>query len=203
MAEPVWEQVREWLNGRGIRHQEFADRCKIDRALLSRYLNGHRRPSSGHRLAIARETAGEFRPEAWDGPLAAALEREREREPWEQQQPASDRRPVAPPRELGTTPDELRESIRAIERDLSAPGLTPPQRTQLHRAKVAALTALSRLEERAGIQDHPEFCDLIEDLVTAVCEELGPNAPPGIEARIAERFEHRQVERSDARRVAA
>jgi hypothetical protein len=106
--------------------------------------------------------------------------------------------PVAqlPLRELGATPDELRQSIREIDRDLRGPALTAPQRTQLHRAKVAALTSLARLEERAAIHEHAEFGDLVEDLVEAVLEVLGPQAPPGLEARIADSFEARQVARA-------
>lgn len=117
----------------------------------------------------------------------------------EEPEPASEERPTAEPDvPLGTTADELRRSVQRLERLARKPGITPAQAATAEGKRVTALTALSRLEERAAIADHPDFTGLLEDLVAAVVAELGPDAPEGLEARIADRFEALQTARAAA-----
>ncbi len=129
-------------------------------------------------------------------------------ETWEllgppEQEPASEERPAFAPRELGTTLEELWETVAGIDSDLQSKGITVSQRTGLRKARSSALSSIARLEERQAIHEHPDYGPLVEDLVTAVVVELGPNAPDGIEARIADRLEALQVQRGVAPRKAA
>lgn len=172
MDEPVGDRIRDWLAEREIRHQEFADRCQIDRALLSRYLNGHRRPSPKHRRAIERETNGEFSYAAWDEPLAG----ERRSEP-----PASEERPVAeaqlPPLE-GTPAERLRTLETWLEGlARSGAGLS----TDLHRAvttMISSLQAQIRAKPLPALHEHPDWARAIEVVLDGV--EGLPGGPQAV-----------------------
>lgn len=191
MDEPVGYRIRDWLAEREIRHQDFADRCKIDRALLSRYLNGHRRPSPKHRHAIERETQGAFPPASWDEPLAS----ERSDAP-----PASEDRPLVDSDEpLGDTAEELRASADRLKKRARNPSLTAQQQTQAERACSIALGSLLRLEKGGAIHEHPDARGFLEDHLRAVTEVVGPE----MALRIAERVAEFQSAREPRQRKAA
>jgi hypothetical protein len=110
---------------------------------------------------------------------------------------------------VGGLQEEAQRSLglmtQLIEGAIAAGGVTTAQIAAYQGGQLRALGILEKLTRRREIHDHPDFDGLIEDLTDAVEEVLGPNAPTGLRARIAEAFEVRQLERLDSktRRAAA
>lgn len=96
---------------------------------------------------------------------------------------------------LGSTRDELDSTIRQIDAALRG-RVTEGQRVQLLGKRASALMSRARLEERQAIVDHPDFAPLVEDLVAAVRSVFGPDAPDGLEARLADELERLQAARA-------
>jgi hypothetical protein len=106
--------------------------------------------------------------------------------------------PLPPLRELRGPLEELRHQAQLLTRQLERPDLTPTQLAQVSNALRALHRQMTAVREQAPIHDHEAFDGLAEDMVAAVVEELGPDAPDGIEWRIAERFEELQARRAEA-----
>lgn len=105
--------------------------------------------------------------------------------------------PLPPARELAAPDEELRRRAQLLTRHLEREDLEPRQVAQVSNA-LASIDRLVLARERSErpIDEHPAFEPLLEDLVAAVLDALGPRAPEGIEAEIAEAFERRQAERA-------
>lgn len=112
--------------------------------------------------------------------------------------PASERRAVAPspPRELGGLEEELRLVARRLAAKLEEPEITAQAAGALSGRLMQTLKALEAHRASRPIHEHPEFDGLVEDLVEAVVEELGPKAQAGLEERIAARLEELQAARA-------
>jgi transcriptional regulator with XRE-family HTH domain len=188
-----WRDLDAWRTERNLTYRELADKLGCAAGGITGWKNG--RPPSGLHLdrieALARIDRDAWTWWTQDEPLDASA---RPSSP----PPASERRAAAPPAEtpLGTTPDELRASASRCKALAKQAGLSPTQQAQLEGKTISALTALARLEERQAIHEHPDFAPLVEDLVLAVRSALGPDAPDGIESRIADELERLQATRS-------
>ena len=110
--------------------------------------------------------------------------------------------PLPPPRELAAPDEELRRRAKLLTRQLEH--MIESRSEPRHISNVAnALAVVDKLmlaRERGArlIYEHPDFEGMVMDLVAAVVAELGPNAPEGLEGRVAERFEELQAERASS-----
>jgi hypothetical protein len=186
-----WLALERWLATESTTYKTLGEQIGCSAALIAGWKKG-RSVSPAYLPRIERMCG--IDPAAWtwwlqDEPLDATT---RASSP----PPASERR-AAPPVEttLGSTPDELRASASRCKALAKQAGLSPTQQAQLEGKTISALTALARLEERQAIHEHPDFSPLVEDLVLAVRSVLGPNAPDGIESRIADELERLQAAR--------
>lgn len=159
--------------------------CGVSRQYVTGWRNGKPVPPK-HWPTVARVTG--IPVEVWEtwellGPAEAEAA------------PASEEQPIAA-RPLGSTREELDATVQAIDATLQGPGVTPAQRASLLKGRTSAIVAKARLEERQAIHEHPDFPPLVEDLVAAVRAALGPDAPDGLESRIADELERLQVARA-------
>lgn len=161
-----------------------AERFAVTRAAIAKHLKNclapapaESPPDSGARLA---PVAGKGEAAVHDPPTA-----------------------LPPPRELAAPDEELRRRATLLTRHLERPDLEPRQVAQVSNA-LASIDRLVLARERsaAPIDEHPDFEGVVEDLVSAVLDTLGPRAPEGIEAQIAAAFEERQATRAGAHRPA-
>lgn len=188
-----WLAFEAWRLGNAQTYQNVADALAVTKPAISNWKAG-RLPGEATRKHV--ELLADVPPDAWTWWVRS--------EGAADSSPESERRPSAPEalRELGTTRDELRATVRSIDRVRAKGGLSPAQEATLLGKRTSALTALARLEERQSLEDHPDFDALLEDIIGAVVDVLGPDAPEGIEARIADQLEARAQMRAQ-RRVAA
>lgn len=163
----------------------------IHRTAVHKWRSERRAPEA-HRGAIATLTG--IAVEAWDTwePNGEPIPDPKADEP------KGPKYALAPPRELSTLEDELRRSVQELNRFLEGGALSPTQAAGLHAKKITALASLAKMQADRGIHEHPDFAGLAEDLIAAVVAELGPEAPEGIEGRIADRFEALQAARAAA-----
>lgn len=154
------DQLSKWLATEQISFQELARRCssernKFDAKAITRVVTERKKPTPHLAGALERVTGIEVGA-------------------WEPRPPESERR-AATPRELGTTKAELLETIRLI--DLALAG--KPSDTALANLagkRTSALIAISRLDERASLEDHPEFpakLEIILDALDATLRQFG------------------------------
>lgn len=182
-ARTTAERLRDWLDARPeVSQSALAARCHVGRQRISDAVKGGA-VSLHLRKALERETGIEA--DAWDADTA----------------PAS--APAVPPRPLGSTRDELADTVSQIDAALRLGGLTPAQKGQLLGKRATVLTAISRLEQGAAIHEHPDADGFLEDVVQAVYDTLGSDAPEGLGSQIAERFLELQTRRAEAPRKAA
>lgn len=71
---------------------------------------------------------------------------------------------------LGSTLDELRVGVARLNDLLGKGKLSPSHIAQLEGKRISALTAIARLEERGGIEHHPEW-DVFSELVLDALDE--------------------------------
>lgn len=187
MVQSSGESLREWLAARNETLSSFARRAGINVGTLNHLMAGRRNATEVQELAIAEATGGAI--QTWTRAVPLRLVSP---DP-EVAPPAA--APSSPPREIGSTAEELRLSLVNLARASEAPGTTPAQRAQLEGRKLAVIRELQRLQGAGGIEEHPDFEGLIEDMVQAVLDVLGPAAPPGVEERIADRLERLQAAR--------
>lgn len=188
-----WRLLESWLAKRERTYAQLGEAVGCSKGLISGWKNG--RPVNAPFLARLEQLCG-IPPEAWTW--------------WTQDEPLeAHERPSSPPpesaprvRRLGTTTEELWETVRGIDEDLRGE-VTVSQRTVLRKARAAALTSISRLEKRQAIHEHPDADGFLEDVVQAVYDVLGPDAPEGIGSQIAARLLELQTKRADAPREAA
>jgi transcriptional regulator with XRE-family HTH domain len=186
-----WIALERWMAIEGLTYKALGEQLGCSAPLIARWKKGGS-VSPNYLPRIERLCGIDSAAWTWwlqDDPLDAGT---RASSP----PPASERR-AAPAAEttLGTTPDELRASASRCKALAKQAGLSPTQQAQLEGKTISALTALARLEERQAIADHPDFAPLVEDLVHAVRSALGPDAPDGIESRIADELERLQTAR--------
>jgi hypothetical protein len=96
---------------------------------------------------------------------------------WETWEKLGPDEPAAPPEsgpreivlpELGSTPDEIRASVRRALALLREKEITVKQRLDAEGRIQVGLSTLARLEERAALEDHPEFAAKIETILDAL-----------------------------------
>lgn len=93
----------------------------------------------------------------------------------------SDASPESGPRdsaatELGSTPEEIRASVRRSKALLAKGGLSATQHAQIEGKILSGLGALARLDERAALEDHPSFdafCDLVHLALERTLQQYG------------------------------
>lgn len=177
-SHPRLQEVEATLVG-GAAELDVAEKYSLTRAALRKHLTTCA-PRAGAKVAKARARRSSSSEEA---------------------QPASSRRPsqkpasVSPPRAIGGHVEELRRSLEKLVRASEAPDVSPAHLASLGGRILSVSRELRRVESERGIQEHPAFVGLVEDLVAAWMGELGPDAPEGLEARVADRFERLQAER--------
>jgi transcriptional regulator with XRE-family HTH domain len=171
-----------------------AEGCGVSRQYVTGWRAGKPVPPK-HRQAIHRVTGISI--EVWE--TWELLGRE---EP-EETPPSGEREADGPAAPLGTTAAELRATIQRIDAVLRKRSITPAQEGQLLGKRTTALGALARLEDRQAIEDHPDAEPFLEDVVQALLDVLGPDAPEGIGARVAERLVELQAARAATPRKAA
>ena len=158
----AFDRLSKWLSTEQISFQELARRCsskqnKFDAKAITRVVNEHKKPTPHLAGALERVTGIE---------VAA----------WDQRPPESERRPVTL-RELGTTKAELLETVRLI--DLALAGKPSDSAlANLAGKRTSALLAISRLEERGELADHPDFADFREDIQGAIKDAFGDLCTP-------------------------
>jgi transcriptional regulator with XRE-family HTH domain len=188
-----WRLLEAWLAERAWVYAQLGEAVGCSKALISGWKSG--RPANAPYPTRLEQLCG-IAPEAWtwwtqDEPLDASA---RPSSP----PPASEKRAAKGPAldvPLGSTREELDSTIRQIDVALRE-GVTDGQRVQLLGKRASALMSRARLEERQAIHEHPDFTPLVEDLVLAVRSALGPDAPDGIESRIADELEALQAARA-------
>ena len=180
-GEPTFagDLLRRWLGETDETQVSFAARAGVHPTYINHWINRRRYPSQAQEGRIEELTDGRVPRASWRVPEAPA-------------------EPPPPPREIGTTMEELRRSLENLARASEAPGVTPSQRATLEGRKIALLKEFRRLEDSRPIYEHRAFAGLVDDLVEAVIEVLGPRAPDGIEAAIANAFERMQAARAGA-----
>lgn len=104
-------------------------------------------------------------------------------------------RPLPAIRELQTAQQELRYQAQLLTRQLEREDLSPTQLAQVSNALRALHRQMAMLRDNSPIHEHAEFPALLEDIITAVVDELGPDAPEGLEGRVADRYEQLQAAR--------
>ncbi len=101
--------------------------------------------------------------------------------------PESGPREVVLP-ELGSTPDEIRASVRRALALLGEKEITVKQRLDAEGRIQVGLSTLARLEERASLEDHPEFAaklEIILDALDATLKQFGVNPVGAREAFVS------------------
>lgn len=158
-ARTAADRLREWTDSQGAGAQsKLAEKCKVARQRISEAIKGGP-VSPPLRRAIEVETGIEA--SAWDEATA----------------PVSGPREVVMP-ELGSTPDEIRASVRRALSLLTEKEITVKQRLDAEGRIQVGLATLARLEERASLEDHPEFSaklEIILDALDATFRQFGIN----------------------------
>lgn len=189
----------EWVlaqNGVTAALVRVAEVCQIDRSGVHKWRSSRRAPVAQRGPVESATGVGATEWDMW----------ERDGEPLPDPEAAEQERgrglQLAPRRELLGIEAELHRSVQLSNQILEGGlggGLSATQIAALQRVGFSALKILAQLEARRSLAEHPDFGGLVEDLVAALLEELGPTAPPGIEARIADRFEVKQSARTEAK----
>lgn len=104
-------------------------------------------------------------------------------ETWEKLGPDEPSAPISGPRaiilpELGSTPDELRSSVRRALALLHEKEITVKQKLDAEGRIQVGLSALARLDERASLEQHPDFLpklEIILDALDATLRKYGVN----------------------------
>ncbi len=157
----------KWRDGKGYR--EIARDLGCAPANLSLWKQG-KTPVKAYLEKL--EKMADIPPIAWQywvclDPTKAAATSD---EPPASNPPASESRAIKG--KIGATIDELRVGVARLN-DLLAKGkLSPSHIAQLEGKRISALTAIARLEERAKLEDHPEWPNLIEMVLDALDETL-------------------------------
>lgn len=144
----------------------------IDTTGVTRW-RGSRVAPEAHRQTLA-EVCG-VPVTAWED-----WEASEELEPKEVASDATERQryALAPPRELGTTEQELRASAQRCRRWLEGDGLSPGQAAALEAKLLSALTSLARLEAERPLERHPDFADFTANILEAIKEAFGAECTP-------------------------
>lgn len=179
----------EWAHGEphGITEAcaRLAEACGVTRQLVSTWRN-EKRPAPKHWATIARVTNLEPRVwETWE--LLGAPEPEAP--------PESEKR-TTEPAQLGTTKAELLETVRQIDRALGG-SLADGARANLLGKRTSALVAVSRLEERGELEDHPDYdahLELVLDALEATLEQYGV-VPGGARTAFVDHYERLEAKR--------
>jgi DNA-binding transcriptional regulator YdaS (Cro superfamily) len=187
------EKLRSWIEAHGETQAAFAARCGLSRVNLSYAMGSIRQVTRPNADAIERATNGEISAELLFRQFNEAKVAKREQ--------TEDTPPKSGPREfpttdLGSTPDEIRASIRRSKAMLAKGGLSATQHAAIEGKILSGLGALARLEERAKIEDHPDFPGVL-DLVLVALErtlrQLGVN-PNGARSVFADHLEAAEAE---------
>lgn len=181
--EGTGAELRAWLRDNGYKQSDFAERLGWNVGTLSHMLSGNRCPTDAQLEALQKATGGAIR--TWERPKLL---------------PSSQPGPVSAAREIGSHEEELKLSLANLT-DALKDAETPTHVAALEGKRLSVLKELQRFEAARGIHEHPDFAGLVEDLATAVVEELGPNAPDGLEERIAARLEALQAARAEGATV--
>lgn len=188
------DRLREWLKAQGWTQTRLAREIGTSLALITYIVRKERAPSAFMRDAIERVTDGAIKATDWAKDAETSVSRD-------ETSPESTERPAMVSTKLGSTPDELRASIQGIDQDLLDKELTPPQRTALRKARVAALASLARLERSAELHAHPDFDAHLLDVMTAVERTLeqhgvSPNGARTVFAKLYAELEEQRARRA-------
>lgn len=158
----------EWKRRLGLGVRDVASKVGCAHGTVSNWIRGERTPLDGQRKVLEEVTGGEV-PATWwfYWTLGAGLEDDRP----PPLPPASEKRPAAPPRELGSTHAELIETVREIDVALKGQ-LADGPRANLLGKRTSALVAIARIENSGALKDHPEFAAHKEDIKAALRDTL-------------------------------
>ncbi len=162
-----WQLLDTWRGGRGYR--EIARDLGCSAGVLTTWKQG-RVPVKTYLEKL--ETMADIAPNAWQfwvclDPTKAAASSER---PKSDPPPSGSRSFAVEGGKIGATIDELRVGVARLNDLLGRGKLSPGQVAQLEGKRISALTAIARLEERASLEEHPDF-DGFLDLVLSAFEQ--------------------------------
>lgn len=183
--------LEEWARSQDVSvsaaTEIVSDACKVSRPYAVRWRQTNRPPAKY--WATIQQVTG-LSPTVWE--TWELLGRE---EP--EIEPESAKVEKAPPRELGTTRDELRGTVQEIDLARNKGGLTPAQVATLLGKRTSALTALARLEDSTALADHPDFDALLSDVLGALERTLTQYGvdPTGARSAFAAHLEAVEAER--------
>jgi len=191
-----WQLFDAWREGRGYR--EISRDLGCSPGVLSTWKSG-RVPAKVYLEKL--EKMADIAPIAWQhwvclDPTKAAATSD---EPPASNPPASESRKIQG--KIGATIDELRVGVARLNALLGRGKLSPGQIAQLEGKRISALTAIARLEERGGLEHHPEFDQFCSDTLDAFKETI---TAFGVELLPAQRMfssiMRRKGDEEDARR---
>ena len=162
-----WQLFDAWRGERGYR--EIARDLGCSPGVLSTWKQG-RVPVKVYLEKL--EKMADIAPIAWQywvclDPTKAAATSD---EPPASSPPESESRKIEG--KIGATIDELRVGVARLNDLLGKGKLSPSQVAQLEGKRVSALVAIARLEERGGLEDHPDFDSFIADTIDAFKETI-------------------------------
>jgi transcriptional regulator with XRE-family HTH domain len=195
-----WQMFDAWRGERGYR--EIARDLGCSPGVLSTWKQG-RVPVKVYLEKL--EKMADIAPIAWQywvclDPTKAAATSD---EPPASNPPASESRKIQG--KIGATIDELRVGVARLNDLLGRGKLSPGQIAQLEGKRISALTAIARLEERGGLEEHPEFDAFVDLALTAfertIREHYGLD-PAGARTAFASYLEQIENERSAKKNAA-
>jgi transcriptional regulator with XRE-family HTH domain len=162
-----------WKKRLGLSVRDVAARVGCAHGTISNWTRGERTPLDGQRKVLEEVTGGEV-PASWwfFWALGDGLEDDRP-----SPAPESGPREIALP-ELGSTPDELRASVRRALALLGEKEITLKQRLDAEGRIQVGLSALARLEERAKLEEHPDFAAFRADILGSIEDAFGDLCTP-------------------------
>lgn len=183
------DRLREWLKSNGWTATRLAKEIGTSLATITYICRKEREPSAFMRDAIEKATGGAIKAADWANDEAAVANCE---EP-----PASGQRGIVEPAKLGTTREELEDIAARCKALARVPGLSPREQAALEGQRRAAMSELRRLDESAKIEDHPDFPQLVDDMLRALEATLAQHGvnPDGARSSFAAHLERIEAQR--------
>lgn len=143
-------------------------RLGFSKSLVSLVQNGERTASDQFRAKCFEAYAIPLEDWSVDDPESATTS---DHEP----PPKSEKRPA---RKLGTTHEELWQTVEDIDTELRDGNLSASQRASLIGKRSNTLGAIGRLEKAQALEDHPEFEAFRADIIGAIKDAFGDLVTP-------------------------
>lgn len=143
-------------------------RLGFSKSLVSLVQNGERTASDQFRTKCFEAYTIPLEDWSVDDPESATT-------PDHEPPPKSEKRPA---RKLGTTREELWQTVEDIDTELRDGNLSASQRASLIGKRSNTLGAIGRLEKAQALEDHPEFAAFMADTLGAIKDAFGDLVTP-------------------------